>query len=392
MALVGLVLVGCGGRGEAQSDAQVQELAHELLPRIERAAGLSFKQPPAIAIRDADAVRSYLVHKLDDEYPADEFGHLVTAYRLFGLLPDTVDLRALLVDLYTEQVRGYYDPDSATLYVVAGAPAGELRATLAHELVHALQGQHVPLDSLLSLRGRNDQRMAVQAVMEGQAMLATLLALDPSLDVGAIPDLWRTVRERVRAQQERMPVLAAAPRVIREGLLFPYLDGMDFVRWFVTAHGDTVPFGPRLPASTEQILHPDRYQRGDVPVALAFQDDGALLYEDGLGEFETRILLVELTGSEAAAAAAAGDWGGDRYGLFPAPNGGTALVWWTVWDSERAADRFARLMTQAWPRQGAPGRRRQVDGVALNGRTAVRVMDAPEVWSGWENPPTVRRR
>ena len=31
-----------------------------------------------------------------------------------GPLPDTLQLRSLLLDLYTEQVAGYYDPDSAT--------------------------------------------------------------------------------------------------------------------------------------------------------------------------------------------------------------------------------------------------------------------------------------
>ena len=51
------------------------------------------------------------------------------AYRLFGLLPDTLELRGLLLDLYAEQVAGYYDPDSTTLFGVAGAdrdaaPAG----------------------------------------------------------------------------------------------------------------------------------------------------------------------------------------------------------------------------------------------------------------------------
>ena len=55
-----------------------------------------------------------------------------------------------------------------------------------------------------------------------------------------------------------MPVFAAAPLVIREGLVFPYLAGADFVRWFMEDYPDTVPYGDRLPASTEHILHPER--------------------------------------------------------------------------------------------------------------------------------------
>ncbi len=75
---------------------------------------------------------------------------LETTYRLFGLLPDTLQLRALLLDLYTEQVAGYYDPDSATLFAVADADPAQLRLVLAHEMIHALQGQYLPLDSILT--------------------------------------------------------------------------------------------------------------------------------------------------------------------------------------------------------------------------------------------------
>ena len=77
---------------------------------------------------------------------------LETAYRLFGLLPDTLQLRALLLDLYAEQVAGYYDPDSATLFGVGRRRREQLRLVLAHEMVHALQGQYIPLDSILKRR------------------------------------------------------------------------------------------------------------------------------------------------------------------------------------------------------------------------------------------------
>ena len=61
-------------------------------------------------------------------------------------------------------------------------------------------------------------------------------------------------------------MFAAAPLVIREGLVFPYLAGADFVRWFMEDYPDTVPYGDRLPASTEHILHPERYREGDMPI------------------------------------------------------------------------------------------------------------------------------
>ncbi len=388
LALTVLTVAACGAPGEAQEERRIQAMAQELMPHIERVTGLRFATPPTIKIRDASQVRQYLASKLDDEYPGDDFDRVTLAYRLFGLIPDTLDLRALLLALYTEQVLGYYDPDSAALYVVRGARGAALEGTLAHELVHALQGQHVRLDSLLSLERQNDRRLAAQAVMEGQAMLSTLLALNPSLDLDVLGNLRSDLADRVRRQQERMPVFSAAPRAIRESLVFPYLAGMDFVRWFATHYADTVPFGPRLPVSTEQILHPDRYQGRDAPVELTYADGAEPLYEDNLGEFETRLLLTELTGSESAGAAGALGWGGDRYGVFGTLDA-AALVWWTVWDSERAADRFARLLEHRWPISARPARRHTLARVAVGGYPAVRLIDAPREWAGWARPPSV---
>jgi len=349
--------------------------------------GLKFRSPPRVARRSTEQVRSYLRAKLDADLPPEEVAGVTIAYKLFGLMPDTLDLRSLLLALYTEQVVGYYDPDSTTLYVVDGTDPAQLRLVLAHELVHGLQGQYVALDSLLSQRSQNDRRMAAQAVMEGQATLASLTALMPDQDYATLPDFWQEFRRSVRAQQDRLPVFGAAPAVIREGLIFPYLAGADFVRWFTRTYPDTVPFGPRLPASTEQILHPERYRERDDPVPLWVEHLGTPpVYEDGLGEFEIRILLTELSGSESVGSAGALGWAGDRYVVLVAGSE-HALVWWSVWDTDQAAQRVAVLLDREWRRR--PGRRTTIEG-AFFGRRGVRLIDAPEDWDGWRAVPEIR--
>ena len=377
---------GCGESSRTVQRADVDTLVAELVPAVERAVGLTFRSAPRVERRSRDQVRTYLQAKLDADLSPEELEGVTIAYRLFGLMPDTLDLRALLLALYTEQVVGYYDPDSTTLYVVEGTDPAQLRLVLAHELVHGLQGQYVALDSLLSQRGQNDRRMAAQAVMEGQATLASLTALMPEQDYSAMPDFWGEFRRSVRAQQDRLPVFGAAPAIIREGLIFPYLAGADFVRWFARAYPDTVPFGPRLPASTEQILHTERYRERDAPVALWPEGSQTALYEDGLGEFETRVLLTQLSGSESVGSAGALGWGGDRYVVLPA-SPGYALVWWSVWDSEKAAERVATLLERGWP--GRPGRRTAIERQFGAGR-GVRVVDAPEAWPRWRALPSVR--
>jgi hypothetical protein len=390
-AVFGTALSFCGDSGGGQQAVDVKALAQELRPAIEKAVGLRFKEPPAIAVRSRDQVRSYLERKLDADFPAAELEGLTTAYRLFGLIPDSLDLRALLLELYTEQVVGYYDPDSATLYVVEGADPVQLRLVLAHELVHGLQGQYVNLDSLLTLHRENDRRMAAQAVFEGQAMLASLRAMMPDQDHDAMPDFWQEFRRTIREQQDRMPVFNRAPAVIREGLIFPYLAGADFVRWFAREYPDTVPFGSRLPQSTEHVLHPERYREGDMPVALGFEGAPVPVYDDGLGEFEIRVLVTQLSGSESIGNSSALGWAGDRYGVFPAGED-HALVWWTVWDSEKAARRFAMVMEREWGKRSRDGRRHSVNLSEIGGLPAVVLVDAPQSWEGWRAIPRVRIR
>jgi hypothetical protein len=389
--LFGMPFLVCGDSRSTQQGIDVEALARELRPAIEDAVGLEFKEPPAIAVRSREQVRTYLERKLEADFPVAEIEGLATAYRLFGLIPDSLDLRSLLLELYTEQVVGYYDPDSAALYVVEGADPAQLRLVLAHELVHGLQGQYVNLDSLLTLHRENDRRMAAQAVFEGQAMLASLKAMMPDQDHDAMPEFWQEFRRTIREQQNRMPVFNRAPAIIREGLIFPYLAGADFVRWFAREYPDTVPFGRRLPQSTEHILHPERYREGDMPVALRFAAGPAPIYDDGLGEFEIRVLVTQLSGSESVGNATALGWKGDRYGVFAAGDD-HALVWWTVWDSEKAARRFSMVLEREWAKQVRHDRAYAVTLSEVAGLPAVSLVDAPHGWERWRAVPGITLR
>src|SRR5437016_9958035 len=160
-----------------------------------------------------------------------------------------------MIDLLTEQVAGYYDPDSSALYIPADIDPAQARIVISHELVHALQHQYVDLDSLVQQKQQNDRRSAAQAILEGQATLAQILVLMPEQKVESLPDFWG-LRNTLGQQQAQMSIFATAPRWLRESLIFPYLAGADFVRWFEHAHPGKEPFGPLMPTSTEQLLHP----------------------------------------------------------------------------------------------------------------------------------------
>jgi hypothetical protein len=392
---VGLLLfaaAACGERSEAQVETRVAEMTEELTPKIERAIGLPFKVPPVVAVRTREQVRAYMSRKMDEDMPPEQLDGMTVAYRLFGLLHDTLDLRELLVSLYTEQVVGYYDPDSTMLYVVAGADPLVLKLTLAHELVHVLQGQYMTLDTLLEPGRDGDRRMAAQAVLEGQATIASLVVLMPDRGFEKIPNFSETYRQAIKEQHAQMPVFNSAPLIVRESIVFPYLEGADFVRWFQEEHGEIQPFDARMPQSTEQILHPERYREQDEPIALILTDSEPVTHTDGLGEFETRVLLTSLTGSESVGRAGALSWGGDRYAVYEAGDGEHALVWWTAWDTSKAADRFATLLDRYWPTDDSAHRRMLIEREPVGGRPGVRLVDAPDGWSGWDAMPRVERR
>ena len=387
-----LALADCRGQSRAAAeDTVLARLVDSLRVPVERAAGLKFRQSPRSALRTREQVRAYLLAKLDEELPPPRMRGLETAYRLFGLLPDTLSLRGLLLDLYTEQVAGYYDPDSSTLFGVAGADRAQLRLVLAHEMVHALQGQYLPLDSILKATASNDRLTAAQSILEGQATLASIEVLAPGQGVTRTAEFWELYRDQVRQQQSAMPVFARAPLVVREALIFPYLDGAEFMHWWATdGPKDTVPYGPRMPVSTEQILHPDRYARGDVPVPIDLVGDSTgVLHDDVLGENEIRVLLAALAGSSDVQTVMPIGWGGDRYRVYESA-GGPALVWYIAWDDQRSADRFLKTAGPSLRQTGRPGYRAVLEAATVAGKPGVRYALAPAGWDRWASLPGVR--
>src|SRR2546430_13146004 len=143
-----------------------------------------------------------------------------------------------------------------------------------------------------------------------------------------------------------------------------------------------------MPISTEQILHPARYAAGDRPDRLAFEaaGPGPVRCEDGLGEFEIRLLLEQYLGDESAAALLATGWDGDRYQVLGAD--AEALVWYSLWDDPAAGARFFKAIERAWAKRrsgagAAAGRRSQGQPPVGGGVAGGRPGGAPAGGVGW---------
>ena len=159
--------------------------------------------------------------------------------------------------------------------------------------------------------------------------------------------------------------------------------------WSSGSLADTMPYGPRMPVSTEQVLFPTRYLAGETPVPMSFADSSdAVMYQDGLGEFEIRVLHARLAGQTKAHTNSPIGWNGDWYRVYSSREG-PALVWYTAWDNTRSADRFAGgtgAMLAGLPRAGNRG---DVESTVVGGVPLVRVIIAPTGWPAWDSPPTV---
>lgn len=389
-------LVGCGdadavpGNATADTlsaDSALRARSQELLPAVERLSGLPARQPLKFGVRSRESLERFLRRELQEQFADERIGNLVRVYARLGLVPDTLDLEPLLTRLLLEQVVGFYDPASDTLFVVEGVSDELVEGVLVHEMVHALQDQYVDLDSLVDAsRDRNDEGMAVQAAIEGHAtavmyewMLREMMGHD--IDISSLPRLSEQFdTEALGSAGLEMPELEQAPAIVREQLLFPYVAGLDFlqVRWG-GPNGRVPPLGDALPRTTEQILHPRRWGAPETaaPPPLAFASELPLgwteVYRDGMGEADTRLFLREFLPDRDRADAAARGWDGDVYRLIEGPDG-EVLVWVSRWDAAREADEFAAAVRRAFDARYASDEMRIVTVERL-GEREVRVVD-----------------
>jgi hypothetical protein len=367
------LFAACQRGGDAGGGPYARQVA-AAVPAIERSVGVPFKSPPRVEARSCDEVRSFLEKKFDEEQPALEMAGQERAYKLFGLLPDTMNLRRFLLALLAEQVAGYYDPATKVLYVVGGGGCGAVQSspeivnvTITHELVHALQDQYLPLDSITRTRGANDRQTAAQAVIEGQATFEHLSVMlgGGGLSV-RLPGGWDRVREVIRDSRAAMPVFATAPMLIQETLLFPYLSGAEFMRQFKERRPGQTPFRT-MPVSTEQVMHPERLLVAEdrpVRVRLPRPANATVVYENDLGEFETRLLLYQQLEDVAAAARGADGWGGDRYYVVNTARG-AGLTWLSVWDTPVEAAEFRDALARALEKRFGVALSSAADGTVL---------------------------
>lgn len=392
-----LALMACGPIPQdtslvISSDPVLRARVAELLPVLAERAGMELNRPIRAERRSREALEGYLIHKLDQELPMEEARVQTLAYALLGMMEEGMDLREILLSVYTEQVAGFYDPDSTALFVLEDMPMEMLESVLVHELVHAVQDQTANLDSLTAKGRGNDRQVAAQSAIEGHATLIMLEYMAEELrgepvDFSQLPDFSQSIRPALEGMREQYPALADAPTIIQESLLSPYIEGALFMAaLWQEVEGRPAPFGAYLPQSTEQVLDPSKGagvgEDSPTELRLAVEGLGRVSHENTLGQMELRIFLDGLLG-EGHRELAEG-WDGDRFVLLEW-DGGPGLVWVSVWDDAGHRDAFVEAVRGRLDRFSSPS---SVSGEELLGRpgAVLRVGVSPEtpvtVWEG----------
>ena len=169
-----------------------------------------------------------------------------------------------------------------------------------------------------------------------------------------MPDFAARIGPALASMTAQFPALAGAPRVIRESLVFPYVDGAGYVQRLWSGGSRASPFDEeRLPRSTEQVLFPG----AAPPLGVAIvPGSGRPRLDDTLGSLELRILAEDVLGLSAAdASALAGAWDGDRWLLVEDGSGSTGLLYASVWSDAAARDAFLVAASTPGSASGFPG-------------------------------------
>jgi hypothetical protein len=333
-----------------------------------------------------DEVNHYLREKFDEDEGAKRMERSEIVLKKFGLLDRDFHLRPFLLSLLTEQIAGFYDNKTKTVNLLDWIKPEEQKPVLAHELTHALQDQKVGLTkwSSVSLNGPShnvqednhhlqvdEADTARSAVAEGQAMAVFVdYTLRPTgKTLADAPDIAEKLKEQTD-ETGGSPVMARAPLLLQQSLLFPYSEGLSFEQEILVKAGKEAAFAGVLthpPSSSFEIMHPKAYM-AHAPVPLVHLPDIHPLldaeytpYDIGvMGELDVHI-LIELFGGREMADALAPAWNGGIYyaaqrksAVTPAEKESTAslgLIYYSKWKNRDSARSFMQTYAAQIPRK-----------------------------------------
>ena len=341
-----LALAQRGGvANSATRNAAIVAATDAVLKETSELRELAILRPVRSGAQSRAEIERMLIKNLDEQMTAAEMHATEVSLRKFGLTSGDFEYRPFIIKLLAEQVAGYYDPRAQEFHLADWLELEGQKPVMAHELTHALQDQHFNLRRFEKWPpGDSDAELAAHSLIEGDATLTMTIymAKNPLVALAFARSLGSSGMSSEQFNQ--------APRALRESLVFPYLQGMEWTRqlykrggWNMVSEAFT-----RLPQSTEQILHPEKYFSYERPLKVVLPDlrnvlgpNWKRIDSDVNGEWSYYLILDQFLNSPTESRRAAAGWAGDRYALYEGPKlGQVFLEQIAAWDTENDAREF----------------------------------------------------
>jgi hypothetical protein len=372
-------------------EAFLRRITGEMLEKIPRLRGLKVKGEIERRWTTRDEMRKDMVAMAEKDMPPERRKATSRLYGLLGLLPEGSDVLEVEAAAMAGGVAGYYDPEKKVFCLVKGFSEDGSRPIVFHELTHAVEDQYYDYFDRMKKwdeAHQTDRSMAVRAVVEGSAQKFTeaFMESEPGLEERFFSAAMKEAQADGAAAMKAQ--LQAPPYLMIEMAMFPYHNGSRFLRSVLPrlpAPGEGEDPMARLyadpPASTEMVLHPDKYLgERDLPREVKLPEVASVLgegwkedHQDTMGELGLGMALnmwIYKSGFQAQlqscallpeggfkkmsdtlkigvrfrgkTAVASEGWDGDRIALY-SKGEETCMAWATAWDTEQDAKEFAEV-------------------------------------------------
>jgi hypothetical protein len=393
-------------------------MVDELMKFASDETGLPIRSSVKRELTTRDQVEKFMRVRLAEDKSAQRMERDEVMLKKFGMLDRDFNLKPFLLELLKEQVAGYYDDKTKTVHLLDWVDAELQKPVMAHELTHALQDQRVNLEKWgdqqleecsVNAAGdadhihRDEWDTARDAVTEGQAtaVMTDYLMKPAGKTILTDPEAVEMMRTQMASNTDS-PVMARAPILLSESMLFPYRDGLGFEQDIWMDQGQKAAFSGMLdapPTSSWEILNPREYEQHHIPSVPILPNIHPLVdplytpFDIGqLGQLDLQI-LAQILGGEPAARRLGPAWNGGIYwaGQLKSAHSAAernstsslAFFYLSGWRNQATAEEFARLYGENLSRK--------YSGVKLQ-KTLTDGQDVRLLYSTSEGPVTITRR
>ncbi|MEK7432180.1 MAG: hypothetical protein AABZ74_03520 [Cyanobacteriota bacterium] len=319
---------------------------------VQKTRNLFAKKPVKIGIKTKNQVKDFLSKTIKTDYPDKMVKKDYLLLLKLGLIKEGLNLKEILLNSYAQQIAGFYDEKTKSLYVInEKSNLGQLESSIviSHELVHALQDQNFHINKVVNkYELDSDKVLAKMALIEGEATLASMQYVmgNMGLKTSFMPNFGDLMKKNLKSNTPTE--MKDIPGFLSEQMFFPYIEGTRFCEYVYKKTNNWDDFNKvykRLPESTEQIIHPEKYIKNEKPIKVNvkkwFLNDWRwnLLDYDTLGEFAINNWLLEYNDQKTSEKASSG-WGGDKYAFFSKNDKENIFVYKSVWDTDKDAVEF----------------------------------------------------